>query len=92
MAEPRTVAGQAALSGMRPYVKRALGQTILAIETEAAAPYLAALRDADGVLEAIAAQGADSPWDAAAQADLVRRAEAARNLARPLLTPPAQPD
>ena len=32
MTTPHTVAGQAALSGMRPYVKRALAQTILAIE------------------------------------------------------------
>ena len=89
MAEPRTVAGQAALSGMRPYVKRALGQTILAIETEAAAPYLEALREADRVLEAIAARDETSPWDAAARADLAMRAQAARRLAKPLLTPPA---
>jgi hypothetical protein len=73
---------------MRPYVRRALGQTILAIETEAAAPYLAALREADRVLEAIAAQGADSPWDAATRADLVKRAQAARHVAEPLLAPP----
>ena len=89
MAEPRTVAGQAALSGMRPYVKRALGQTILAIETEAAAPYLDALREADRVLEAIAARAVDSQWDAAARADLVKRAAAAHDLAKPLLAPPA---
>ena len=89
MAEPRTVAGQAALSGMRPYVKRALGQTILAIETEAAAPYLEALREADSVLEAVAARGADSEWDAAARADLLKRAQAARQLAKPLLAPRA---
>ena len=90
MAEPRTVAGQAALSGMRPYVKRALGQTILAIETEAAASYLEALREADRVLEALAAQDTDSVWDAAARADLVKRAEAARHLAKPLLARPAE--
>ena len=77
---------------MRPYVKRALGQTIVAIETEAAAPYLEALREADHVLEAIAAQDPASTGDEAARADLVRRAEAARNLAKPLLAPPAQPD
>jgi hypothetical protein len=51
MTTPRTVAGQAALSGMRPHVKRALAQTILAIEDEAIAPYLTALREADRVLE-----------------------------------------
>lgn len=88
MAEPRTVAGQAALSGMRPYVKRALGQTIVAIETEAAAPYLEALREADRVLAAIAAQGPAPTWDTATRTDLVRRAEAARHLAKPLLAKP----
>jgi hypothetical protein len=90
MTEPRTVAGQAALSGMRPYVKRALGQTIVAVETEAAAPYLAALREADRVLESLAAQDATSPWDTAVRIDFVRRAEAVRQLARPLLAPPAR--
>jgi hypothetical protein len=92
MTEPRTVAGQAALSGMRPYVKRALGQTIVAIETEAAAPYVEALREADRVLEAIAARDPASTWDAAARADFVERAEAARRLARPLLAPPVPSD
>ena len=51
MTTPRTVAGQAALSGMRPHVKRALAHTILAIEAEAIAPYVEALREADRVLE-----------------------------------------
>lgn len=37
MTTPRTVAGQAAISAMRPYVKRALAQTIVAIEDEAMA-------------------------------------------------------
>lgn len=45
MTTPRTVAGQAALSGMRPHLKRALGRTILAIETQAVAPYREALRE-----------------------------------------------
>jgi hypothetical protein len=89
MAEPRTVAGQAALSGMRPYVRRALGQTILTIETEAAAPYVEALRESDRVLEAIAAHDPASAWDAAVRADLVRRAQAAHQVARTLLTRPA---
>jgi hypothetical protein len=40
MTTPRTVAGQAAISAMRPYVKRAVAQTIVAIEDEAIAPYL----------------------------------------------------
>ncbi len=37
MTTPRTVAGQAAISAMRPYVKRALAQTIVDIEDEAMA-------------------------------------------------------
>ena len=85
MTTPRTVAGQAALSGMRPHVKRALAQTILAIETEASAPYLEALREADRVLESLAAMGATSTWDVFSMADVVTRAEAAHRLAAPLL-------
>jgi hypothetical protein len=85
MTTPRTIAGQAALSAMRPYVKRALGQTIVAIEEQAIAPYLEALREADRLLEALAARDAASAWDAAARADLVGRAERARALVAPLL-------
>jgi hypothetical protein len=82
MTEPRTIAGQAALSAMRPWMKRALGPTIVAIENEAAAPYLAALREADGLLaELIAADGSAAD----ATQDLVKRAEAAHKLAAPLL-------
>lgn len=92
MTTPRTVAGQAALSGMRPYVKRALGQTIVAIETEAIAPYLAALREADRVLDSIAARDADSAWDMPARVELVERAEAAHQLAKPLLAEQRQED
>lgn len=44
MTTPRTLAGQAALSGMRPHLKRAFAHTVLSIEAEAAAPFLAALR------------------------------------------------
>jgi hypothetical protein len=85
MSTPRTIAGQAALSGMRPHVKRALGQTIVAIEAEAAAPYLEALREADRVLEWLAAGDASSPWEASSWADLVRQAEAAHRVVEPLL-------
>lgn len=85
MTEPRTVAGQAALSGMRPYVKRALAQTILAIEAEASAPYLGALREADRVMADLAAMDPSSTWDLEAEVDLVGRAEAAHRLAGPLL-------
>jgi hypothetical protein len=56
MTTPRTVAGQAAISAMRPYLKRALAPTILAIEAQAIAPYVEALREADRVLESLAAR------------------------------------
>lgn len=85
MPTPRTVAGQAALSGMRPFVKRALGQTILAIEAEAIAPYVEALRDADRVLESLAAADGASTWDRPSRVDFVKRAEAAHRLVLPLL-------
>ena len=38
-------------------------QTILAIEAEAIAPYLEALRGADGVLESLAARDVSAAWD-----------------------------
>jgi hypothetical protein len=72
---PRTVAGRAALSGMRPYVKRALAQTIRRIEDEAARPYAEALRDEDEVLAEVAA----------GEGDLAERARAAHGRAAPLL-------
>lgn len=85
MTTPRTVAGQAAISGMRPHVKRALAQTILAIEAEAIAPYVEALREADRVLESLAAQDATTTWDMPSRVDFVKRAAAAHRLVRPLL-------
>jgi hypothetical protein len=85
MTTPRTVAGQAALSGMRPYVKRALGQTIVAIETEAAAPCLDVLREADQVLESLAAWDPDATWEDASKSELVGRAKAAHLRASSLL-------
>lgn len=78
MTTPRTVAGQAAISGMRPHVKRALAQAILSIEAEAIAPYRAALREADRVLETLAGLDPASPWDPATRLDLVTRARATR--------------
>jgi hypothetical protein len=60
---------------MRPYVKRALAQTIRRIEDEAARPYAEALRDADEVLAEVAA----------GEGDLADRARAARGRAAPLL-------
>ena len=85
MTTPRTVAGQAVLSGMRHHVKRALAQTILAIEAEAIAPYVEALRDADRVLESLAARDATSTWDIPSRVDFVKRAEAAHRRVRLLL-------
>jgi hypothetical protein len=85
MTTPRTVAGQAALSGMRPYVKRALAQTIVAIESEAIAPYVEALREADRVLGSLAARDPASTWDSASRVHMVERAETAHRLAMPLL-------
>ena len=85
MTTPRTIAGQAALSAMRPHVKRALAPTILSIEAEAIAPYLEALREADRVLASLAGTDATSEWDISSRVDLVKRAEAAHRLAGPLL-------
>lgn len=84
MTTPRTVSGQAAISGMRPHVKRALASTILAIEAEAIAPYVQALMEADQVLEYLSAQDAASTWDGPARVDLVGRADAAHQLVRQL--------
>jgi hypothetical protein len=92
MTTPRTVAGQAAISAMRPYVKRALARTILAIEDEAIEPYLEALREADRVLESLAAKDATSTWDGPSRLEIVERAAAAQRLARPLLVPHVQED
>lgn len=85
MTTPRTVAGQAAISAMRPYVKRAVAQTIVAIEDEAIAPYLEALRTADGVLKSLVNQDAQSAWEMPDRVELVKQAEAARRLVEPLL-------
>jgi hypothetical protein len=85
MTTPRTVAGQAALSGMRPFVKRALAQTIVSIEDEAVAPCLAALREADLVLGDLARRDVASTWDEPTRAEIVKRAVAAHRLAAPLV-------
>ena len=85
MTTPRTVAGQAALSGMRPYVKRALAQTIAAIEDEATAPYLEALRQADRVLASLVDPDAVGVGDTGSRVELLKRADAVRLLMAPLL-------
>ena len=88
MTEPRTTAGQAWLSGTRPYVRRALAQTILMIEAEAVAPYANALLAADAVLERLAALHETATWDDTTRRDLVQQAEAARRVMEPLVSPP----
>lgn len=93
MTTPRTVAGQAAISALRPHLKRALAPTILAIEAQAAAPCLEALRQADRMLADLAGRDPAKPWDAADRMDLVMRARAARALLEGLLAPtdPSEP-
>jgi len=85
MTTPRTVAGQAAISGLRPHVKRALAGTIAAIEAEAIAPYVEVLLEADRLIAALAARDATSAWDAPTRLEIVNRAQAAHRLAEPLL-------
>jgi hypothetical protein len=79
MTTPRTVSGQAAISALRPHLKRALAPTIIAIEAEAIAPCLAALREADAVLESLAASDPTESWDLATRCDLVARARSAHD-------------
>ena len=90
MTTPRTIAGQAALSGMQPWIKRALGQTIVAIEDEAMLSHQAALRDVDLLLADIAALDSAAEWGSDALAEFVERAKAARRLVEPLITPAAE--
>ena len=85
MTTPRTVSGRAAISAMRPHLKRALAPTILAIEAEAIAPYVKALRETDRLLEELAAQDATATWDTPVRVELVTRAEAAHQLVMQLL-------
>jgi hypothetical protein len=73
-------------------VKRALAQTIVAIEAEAVAPCLEALREAERVLGSLAAIDAAAAWDTPSRVDLVKRAVAALELARPLLAGGAADD
>ena len=63
MTAPRTIAGQAALSAMRPQLRRALAHTVVAIETEAMAPYVEALRELVELDDRRrVAAGADAAW------------------------------
>jgi hypothetical protein len=94
MTTPRTVAGQAWLSGTRPFVRRALAQTIVAIEDEAIAPYAEALRKADRVLGFLAAKDLASTTDEPSMIELIKAAEAAHQVANRLLVqhPATNPD
>ena len=87
MTEPRTITGRAWLSGTRPYVRRALAATIVGIEEEATAPYIAALAAADAVLERLVTIDPGGSVDAATRRELSDGAEAARRLAAPQLAP-----
>jgi hypothetical protein len=91
MTTPRTIAGQAALSALRPHVKRALAPTILAIETQAIAPFLEALKEADRVLEDLGSRDPAATWDSATRAELVKRAKSACRRTAPMLAPPGGP-
>jgi hypothetical protein len=85
MPTPRTVHGQAWLSGTRPHVRRALEQTIVDIEDEAVAPYAEALREADRLLESLAAMDPTTTWSESSRVDLVKEAEATHQVVKQLL-------
>ena len=84
--EPRTVAGRAWLSGMRPHHRRAAAPLVVSIEAEAARPALAALLESDGVLADVARIDPDGVSRDALRA-LVDRAQAAHDHAADVLEP-----
>jgi len=84
--EPRTVAGRAWLSGMRPNHRRAATPLVLSIEAEAARAAMAALLEADGVLADLAAADADRLGQDALR-ELIERARAAHDHASIVLEP-----
>lgn len=83
--EPRTISGQAAVASLRPHLKRALGQSIVRVETEAIAPFLGALREADEILAAVADMDPAVRGDAAPRLELIRRAGAIHRLVSGLI-------
>jgi anti-sigma-K factor RskA len=85
-AEPRTVAGRAWLSGMRPHHRRAATPLVLSIEAEAARAALAALLEVDRVLADLATADADHLRPEALRA-LIDRARAAHDHASTVLEP-----
>ena len=84
--EPRTVAGRAWLSGMRPHHRRAAAPLVASIEAEAARPALAALLEADAVIAQLAAIDPDRVSTDALR-ELVQRAQAAHEHAADVLEP-----
>jgi hypothetical protein len=84
--EPRTVAGRAWLSGMRPHHRRAATPLVASIEAEAARPALAALLEADGVLAEIAGIDPDRASTDALR-ELIERAREAHDHAADVLEP-----
>jgi len=84
--EPRTVAGRAWLSGMRPHHRRAATPLVLSIEAEAARAALAALLEPDGVLADFATTDPDRLGTDAIR-ELIERARAAHDHASTVLEP-----
>lgn len=83
METPRTIEGQAVVSGLRPHLRRAFARTIVAIEDEAAAPFKKALMEADAVLADLATRDPSSALDPGLQL----RAAAAHERVKDLLAP-----
>jgi hypothetical protein len=86
--EPRTIAGRAWLSGMRPHHRRAATPLVASIEAEAARPALAALLEADAILAQLAAIDPDRVNQEAVR-ELIQRAREAHEHAADVLEPTA---
>lgn len=84
VATPRTISGQALISGLRPHLKRAFAPTVLAIESEAAAPYRRALAEAADLLADLAARDPAAAWGDEGPA-LIERASTIHGRVRTLL-------
>ena len=85
-AGPRTISGQAWLSGMRPHHRRAAAPLVVSIEAEAARPGLTALLEADRVLAQLAAIDPDGVSGDALR-ELVERAREAHEHVADVLEP-----
>ena len=82
--EPRTVAGRAWLSGMRPHHRRAATPLVVSIEREAAKPAIEVLRVADAVLGDLVALD-PAKRSPGRLRELIERARAAQEAAEQLL-------